>query len=198
MQTIEQGDLFVPSIAHFVPVAEHVETTAEQLNEQGEALYVAENYRGAIEKFNAALSQDADMYIVYSNLALAYYKLGEYQSGLDVINRFMKSDKFKSAPATVKGYTYYNAALCYEKLGDNARNNKQKLEYYELAKQSAEKGQNVANTKYVGFMKRIDGKISENTEQKSKQRVFNDGIKRLQQNYQQKTSVIPLDNEFQA
>ena len=196
VETITNGKLFIASITDFQGVSEQEETTAQKLNEQGEALYVSEDYMAAIDKFNLALKQDPDMYIVYSNLVLSYYKLGEYERAINIVNGLMNSQRFKLMPASVKGYTYYNVALCYEKLGDRAKDAKQQLEYYQLAKTNAETGQNVAHTRYVDFVKRINSKIS--TVGKSKAVAFNQGIENLKHNYQTSSFVYSNDNEFQA
>jgi tetratricopeptide (TPR) repeat protein len=196
IENIKKGALFTDASDFFTPVQEKTETTAEILNEEGEALYFSGNYKMAIEKYNSALKQNPDLYVVYSNLSLAYYKLGEYDNALKVVNDFVNSGRFKSTPATVKGYTYYNAALCYEKLGDKESNTKRKLEYYNLAKQNAERGQSVANTTYRGFMKRIDGKISD-VGSRSKTVAFNDGIRKVQ-NRQNDNAIFLSSHEFQA
>lgn len=197
IEYIKSGKLFVASILDFQNTPEYHETSAEKLNEQGEELFFSGDYRGAIVKYNAALSKDSNMYIVYSNLVLAYYKLGEYQNGLDIVNVFINSDKFTRASESVRGYTYYNVALCYEKLGDNAKDKQQKLDYYELAKTNAGHGQDIAHTQYSDFMRRINNKIA--VCGKYKKLAFNQGIDNIKQNHKTSSFVVYSDdNEFQA
>ena len=156
----------------------------------------AEDYAGALEKFKLALSQDPKMYILYSNLSLTYYKLGEYDKGINVVKDFICSKYFESAPASIKGYSYYNAALCYEKLGDKISGVKQKQEYYNRAKKNAELGEKVANTKYYVFNKRIENKLSKLLTLKSKASAFNDGISKLKN--KQNIVIYPADKEYLA
>ena len=177
VSNIKQGKLFSSVVEYAENEPQKVETTAEQLNEQGEDFYNKNEYREAITKFYAALEQDPTMGIVYSNLALSYYKLGEYENAVSVINGFIESQYFQNTPANVKGYTYYNLALNYEKLGDGTQNITQRQKYYEQAKQNAERGETVANTKYKSFSNRINTKIANVRAQKNNS--FSKGVKKI-------------------
>ena len=178
---IEKGGLFdndfvfdnkTPSIKQ--------ETSAEKLNELGEKLYDDGDYKGAIKKFELAIRENPNLYIVYSNMAISYYQLGEYNKGLKVIDNFIASSNFNSAPKEVKGYTYFNGALCYEKLGDTETRKSKKIAYYNKAKEYAAKGEAVANTQYKSLNSRIDNKIKE-AGSKSKTVAFNNATKQLQE-----------------
>ena len=195
VENMTLGKLFTPSLDDLQKNTEKTETMAEQLNEQGETLCDSNDYFNAIQKFNMALELNPDLYIVYSNLSLAYYKLGEYEKGINIVKNFIKSDAFQTAPATIKGYTYYNTALCYEKLGDKEHDIEKKQEFYQRAKKNAEIGEQVANTKYSGFDKRIDSKVSDLQKQKKSKKVaFADGIQKIQLKQKDRNNLNNVSN----
>ena len=200
VREIMSGNLFVTSLEYFQPVVQQTETTAEQLNEQGEALYNANDYKGAIAKYHAALEQNPKLYIVYSNLCLAYYRSGDYEKAVEIVEDFKNSEYFDFAPATVKGYTYYNIALSYEKLGDEAKKSAQKLEYYNLAKANLDLGEKVANTKYYTLDGRIKKKLDKLMNKKSKTAMFNAGVEKINDMKKQSNIMITQfnDKDFMA
>lgn len=200
VRDIEAGNLFALSWDYLQPVVQQTETTAEQLNEQGEALYNANDYKGAIAKYHAALEQNPKLYIVYSNLCLAYYRSGDYEKAVEIVEDFKNSEYFDFAPVTVKGYTYYNIALSYEKLGDNAKNSTQKLEYYNLAKANLDLGEKVANTKYYTLDGRIKKKLDKLMNKKSKTAMFNAGVEKINDMKKQSNIMITQfnDKDFMA
>lgn len=105
----------------------------EILNAEGEDFFFDGKYDKAVKKFHAALEADPTNYIVYSNLALSYYKMGKPERGLAVVQELIKSDFMKSMPDDIKGYTYYNAALCRVAIGDRISNAKGKRNQYQMA-----------------------------------------------------------------
>lgn len=164
VETIIRGGLFDPNTADWLdfssaPVASR--TTSEKLNNDGETLFFDKDYAGAIEKFNAALKQDPKNYIVYSNLAIAYYKLGDYAAGLKVVQDLLSSKYLVTMPADVRAYTYYNAALCREALGDNAINPPEKISQYVKARDNMKLSEQWGGESHDVFMTRIDAKIND-------------------------------------
>ena len=174
---ITRGGLFDTTAILSEQIQTNQETIAEQLNEQAETLLDSGDYKAALEKFYEVLNMNPNMHIVYSNLSLVYYKLGQYENGVNIVRDFIKSQYFASAPAAVKGYTYYNVALNYEKLGDSAKDDKQKIEYYNRAQKNIEIGEKVAKTKYYTLDNRINTKLSELTN--TKQKVFDKGTQKI-------------------
>ena len=164
------------------------ESSAEKLNEQGEKLYVDGKYEAAIKKFEQAIKENPKLYIVYSNLVIAYYQLGEYDNGITIVDNTINMPDFSNASKEVKGYTYFNGALCYEKLGDNETDSVKKQYYYNKAKEYATTGENVAKTKYKSLMNRLNKKIQELT--KNEKVAFNTGKGRIATKLKQKNTVI--------
>jgi len=184
IEKISQGKLFVNSSENRKKVQEKEETPAEKLNKQAEDLFADGKYNDALEKFNEAIKLNPKLYIVYSNLSLVYYKLGEYEKGLSVLVNLVNTGLFNDIPSNIKGYMYYNAALCLEKLGDNAEKNENKQKYYNRAVKCIELGERVANTQYSGFDKRIKRKVSDikkanKTNENTKKVTFNKGIQKM-------------------
>ena len=167
IKTIKEGGLFTDydfntSRQEATPV-----TPAEKLNDEGENLYNKGKYADAAEKFKEAIKEDSKLYIAYSNLAISYYQLQEYDKGAEVIDKFIKKSGFGSVPNDIQGYTYYNGALCYEKLGDKETNTNKKLSYYKKAQEYAQKGESVADTKYNALDTRLKTKVEEATVNKT-------------------------------
>ena len=162
-ETIRQGFLFESSVVDFMqeyektPVAQQSES--EKLNEEGELLFYAGKYDNAEKKYKLALEKDDRNYIVYSNLSILYYHKGEYQKGLEVVQNLIKSEKIKSMPKDMKSYSYYNAALCREGLGDKAKTNKEKLEQYNAAKENLKLSERFGGYTHEKLKSRLDEKI---------------------------------------
>ncbi|MBP5363840.1 MAG: hypothetical protein J6Y49_00615 [Alphaproteobacteria bacterium] len=184
---ITNGDLFKDFVLR-PQQAKATESSAEKLNEQGEKLYVDGKYEAAIKKFEQAIKENPKLYIVYSNLVIAYYQLGEYDNGITIVDNTINMPDFSNASKEVKGYTYFNGALCYEKLGDNETDSVKKQYYYNKAKEYATTGENVAKTKYKSLMNRLNKKIQELT--KNEKVAFNTGKGRVATKLKQKNTVI--------
>ena len=143
---------------------------SDKLNDEGEILFFDEKYEQAIKKFESALEVNPKNYIVYSNLSIAYYRNKDYKKGLQVVKDVLASKYFAEMPMNIKGYTYYNAALCCEKLGDKATEKNKTEEYYLMAKQYITKAKETSGHKHDVFVHRIDDKIKGI---KSKKLAFN-------------------------
>ncbi len=155
---------------------------SQTLNEEGENLYWAGDCKGAVKKYKEALRQDPNNFIVYSNISIAYYKDGEFEDGLKVMQDLMKSANFKDIPDNIKAYTYYNAALCREGLGDNEKKLTKKLEHYNKAKINVENAEELMSTEYDVFNERVAEKIKEievNMKKGIKKLSFEQGGKKL-------------------
>lgn len=165
VRTMRSGKLFRSDVVDFADIentqAEQVVemSASEKLNEEGENLFFEEKYDRAIEKFKDALEEDPKNYIVYSNLSIAYYKNQEYKQGLEVVQGLIRSDLFAGMPNNIKAYTYYNAALCREKLGDTASNNAEKQEHYAKAKENIDLAKRNSGQSYENFEKRLSEKM---------------------------------------
>lgn len=186
VEIITNGGLF----NDFVLQTEQVQTkesVAEKLNEQGEKLYFEGQYEKALEKYWQAIKEDPGFYIVYSNIVIAQYQLGKYDSGLLLVDDVVHMIDFKFAPKEVQGYTYFNGSLCYEKKGDNEENPSKKLEYYNKAMEYATQGETIAETKYKSLKSRLNKKINET--QKNKTIAFNMASNRVKIN-SDKTGVV--------
>ena len=195
VKTILAGGLFEADTASFVPapapapVQTPDSVNADRLNEEGEELYDNGDYAGAVEKFKAALAQNPRQYIVYSNLSIAYYKMGDFDSGLRVVQDLIKSEHMKNMPDNLKAYSYYNAALCYEGLADQEKDLAEKLNLYDRARKNAGIAEHLLNTTYKSFNNRIEKKIKAASGRKTKskqtqkrKRAFNEASKKLRNN----------------
>lgn len=153
---------------------------SDVLNQDGEILFHKKEYKKAIAKFEESLAKNPDNYIVYSNLSIAYYRDGNYEQGLKVVQDLINSDKMSKMPKDIKGYTYYNAALCREKLGDNAIKNAQKLEHYSKAKANLELAKKFSKSEYHDFEERITQKIQRLSNKRCNGKIaFNDATERV-------------------
>ena len=83
--------------------------------------------------FDAALKSNPRNYIAYSNLSIAYYKMGKYDEGLRVVQNLIKSQYLRDMPSDIKGYTYFNAALCRTAMGDAASDESARQQHYDMA-----------------------------------------------------------------
>jgi len=191
IETIRAGYVFTDYVFNVENTAPTPATAAEKLNDEGENLYNLGKYADAIGKFEQAIGEDKNLYIAYSNLAISYYQLGEYKKGLDVINKLINRSDFNSVPNDIKGYTYFNGALCYEKMGDNETNAKKKQAYYTKAQEYAKQGERVANTEYKTLNNRLQikiGKIAQNKNETFKNAT--DKVKRKLTDRQNKNNQL--------
>ena len=136
-------------------------TMAQQLNAEGEDLYFNEDYKKAINKFKAALDKDPKLYIAYSNLSLCYYKMGQYENGLRVVQDLIESKYFNGMPNDIRGYTYYNAALCRAALGDKSKDAGQRHEHYVMAMRNLELAKKFSGNQYNAFSEELQKKLGE-------------------------------------
>ena len=162
-ETMEKGLLFQTPVADFMQEYEQQViaqlSESEKLNEEGELLFFANKHDQAEKKFMQALEKDDRNYIVYSNLSILYYHKGEYQKGLEVVQKLISSEKIKSMPKEMRSYAYYNAALCREGLGNNAKTNKEKLEHYNAAKENLKLSERFGDDIHEILRSRLDEKI---------------------------------------
>ena len=166
---------------------------SDKINEIGEELYHKEQYKEAIQKFEEALKANPENYIVYSNISLAYYKMGEPKKGARVIEKFIKSEYFDNAPNANKGYVYYNLALCYEKIGDTE--NKRKQKFYKEANNAIERAQKYSGNSYNDLKNRINKKLTDD----GKKIAFNSGIQQIRQkNAKQDIFLYGKETTFNA
>ena len=84
---------------------------------------------------------------------------GDYQKGLEVVQKLISSEKIKSMPKEMRSYAYYNAALCREGLGNNAKTNKEKLEHYNAAKENLKLSERFGDDTHGQLRSRLDEKI---------------------------------------
>ncbi len=163
IETMKQGLLFQTPVADFMQEYEQQviaqQSESEKLNEEGELLFFANKHDQAEKKFMQALEKDDRNYIVYSNLSILYYHKGEYQKGLEVVQKLISSEKIKSMPKEMRSYAYYNAALCREGLGNNAKTNKEKLEHYNAAKENLKLSERFGDDTHGQLRSRLDEKI---------------------------------------
>lgn len=106
---------------------------SDELNAAGEELYFDKHYASAVKKFQAAIDKKPQNYIAYSNLAISYYKIGQPADGLATVQKLIRAEFFDDMPDDIRGYTYYNVALCRMALGDGAKNPKIQQEHYAMA-----------------------------------------------------------------
>lgn len=191
VMAITNGNLFRDFVLQPHVVAQRA-SAAEKLNEQGEKLYFDGKYQEAIHKFNQAIREDPRLFIVYSNMAISYYQMGKYERGLEIINNFISMPKFDYASKEIKGYTYFNGALCYEKLGDEAKDITEKLSYYNKAKEYVSKGEGAARTKYKSLRVRLKDKSNEIS--KSKTSRFNKATETLKTKAKNKATAYEIKN----
>jgi hypothetical protein len=85
----------------------------------------------------------------------------------------------KSVPDEIKSYTYYNAALCREGLGDKAKTKKQKQEHYKLSEQNLKLSEKYGGTEHGMLKQRLKEKMN-NLSAKKQVVAFNDGIKKME------------------
>ena len=139
-------------------------------------IYFDGNYKKAITKFKAALDKDPELYIVYSNLSLCYYKMGQYEDGLRVVQGLIESNYLKGMPNDIRGYTYYNAALCRAALGDKSKDAGQRHEHYVMAMNNLELAKKFSGNQYATFSDELQKKLGR------KVAVLQAGIKKIKQN----------------
>lgn len=183
VKTILAGNLFQSAVADFMeeyqqPIIAQ-QTSSEKLNEEGEILFFTKNYDMAEKKFKQALQENDKNYIVYSNLSILYYHMGRYSDGLKVVQNLLNSDELQNVPKDIRSYTYYNAALCREELGDNAKTNKEKVEHYNKAKLNLKLSERFGRSEHDNLEQRIDQKIKDASVKQVT--AFNDGIKQIRQ-----------------
>lgn len=199
VNTIMAGEIFDGSTIDYFAAQQLANSVkyevsdSDKINEIGEELYHKEQYKEAIQKFEEALNVNPENYIVYSNISLAYYKMGEPKKGARVIAQFIKSEYFDNAPDTNKGYVYYNLALCYEKIGDSKSKRKQK--FYKEANNAIERAQEYSGNSYDDFKNRINKKLKDD----GKKIAFNSGVQQMhQKNAKQDIFLYGKETTFNA
>lgn len=152
------------------------ESPSMRLNAAGEDLFLAGKYADALRNFNAARIADPTNFIAYSNAAIACYKLGDYAGGLKIVQELIASDYIKKMPVDIRGYTYYNAALCREKLGDNAVDPATRWTHYDMARRNIRIASRASGVDYIEFLTRVTIKMQA---QAGKTAAFNHAGKKL-------------------
>lgn len=186
VQTILAGKVFGNNVIDYrmaeiqQSASESKMTDSEKLNEEGEEFFFDKKYDKAIRKFEDALKADEKNYIVYSNLSIAFYKNGKYEQGLKVVQDLITSNLFADMPRDVRAYTYYNAGLCREKLGDLETDPVKQKEHYNKAranyKLAVSNGSKNVQYKVDNMNKKISG-IGKN-----KKTAFNLGMQKMNDN----------------
>ncbi len=100
--------------------------SATQLNRNGEAAYHAGDLDGAAEFFRQAVESNPNYGQAYSNLGLAYQKIGRTSEAIWANRKAISLASGNTAP-TVRASSYYNIARIYEAVGqfDDALRNYQ-------------------------------------------------------------------------
>ena len=86
--------------------------TSYILNNRGFCLLSINDYENALKDFEFSNKQIKNDPIILNNLGYTYFKLGEIEKGLDLINKSIEIND--SLP-----YAYYNRANIYKFIGDN-------------------------------------------------------------------------------
>lgn len=105
------------NVASSVIISQSDKKEAKKLNNLGEKAYHAKNYDKAIEYYNSSISLNPDDGQTYSNLGLAYQKLGNNAEAIWANRKAIDLASGKNA-ATIKASSYYNIGRIYE---DNAQ-----------------------------------------------------------------------------
>ena len=137
----------------------NIASESEKLNADGEDLFLEKKYKAAIKKFKSALEADPQNYIAYSNLAISYYKIGQFENGLKVVQKLINSSFINSMPNDIKGYTYYNAALCRVAIGDKASDIAEKKHNYAMAQKNLDLAKKFSGNTYPGLSKILNKKM---------------------------------------
>ena len=110
-------------------VAAYYNKDAVELNNKGEVLYHQKNYRDAISFYQRAIEKDGTFGQAYSNLGLAYQKIGNFaeaiwanSTAIGLANGPDKND--------VKASSFYNIAKIYESKGQF----EEAIQYVQFAK----------------------------------------------------------------
>ena len=91
--------------------------SADQLNKEGERLYHAKQLDDAVRLYLQAIDQNPEHAQAYSNLGLAYQKLGQRAEAIWANRKAVALASGATAP-TVKAASYYNIARVYEEQGE--------------------------------------------------------------------------------
>lgn len=174
------------------------DSSEEDLNAKGEQLFFAEKYSEAIELFQTAINENTTNNIVYSNLIMSYYRLGNYDAGVKVAQDLIDSGKIEKIPKINKGYIYYNVALCYEGIADNSSGENAK-DNYEKAKENLELSEKYSGVSHAVLGSRLDEKLSRIEKQFAKTTAFNKAGGRIKmQKNDTHNSIIGMIGEHQA
>lgn len=124
--------------------------SADQLNKEGERLYHAKQLEDAVRLYLQAIDVNPEHAQAYSNLGLAYQKLGKRAEAIWA-NR--KAIALAAGPtaATVKASSYYNIARVFEEQGEWQAS-------LDAFQQALQQKPNDAYTKGIGRMKAKLGK----------------------------------------
>lgn len=129
-----------------VPASAAAMDRAKSLNRQGEAAYHAGELDNAIELYLQSIDADAAYGQAYSNLGLAYQKVGRTAESIWA-NRKAIALASGSSAETVRASSYYNIGRIYEAAGQRA----DALRNYQLAKSQK------ANSVYDKAIRRVGG-----------------------------------------
>ena len=121
---------------------------ANQKNEEGNKLYYAKDYHGAIKLYNEAIELNPNLTDVYNNRGVAYDDLGQYERAIQDYNKAIQLNPNWFLPYNNRGVVYddlgqkeraiqdydkavqldpnyadayNNRGLCYQALGDEAK-----------------------------------------------------------------------------
>ncbi len=91
-------------------------TNASKLEKEGKKSKSQKEFELALQTFQTLAGQGYQGADLYNDIAITYYHLGEYQKCIDESKRVLETGE-----ETAYSSANYNAALAYEKLGNNAR-----------------------------------------------------------------------------
>ncbi|MFZ5957932.1 hypothetical protein ACOXVJ_10505 [Pseudomonas knackmussii] len=128
------------------PVSVAAMDEAKRLNRQGEEAYHAGELDDAIELYRQSIDADAVYGQAYSNLGLAYQKVGRTAESIWANRKAIALASGPSA-ATVRASSYYNIGRIYEAAGQRT----DALRNYQLAKSQK------ANSVYDKAIRRVGG-----------------------------------------
>ena len=87
--------------------------------------------------------------------------MGQYENGLRVVQDLIESKYFNGMPNDIRGYTYYNAALCRAALGDKSKDAGQRHEHYVMAMRNLELAKKFSGNQYNAFSEELQKKLGE-------------------------------------
>ena len=123
-------------------------SVAQSFNTAGEVAYHAKKYQLAVDNYRSAIEKDDHYGQAYSNLGLAYKKMGRNAEAIWA-NRRAITYAYGNKSNVVRASSYYNIARIYEERGEY----RNALNHYKLAKRNNE------NVVYDNAIARVSAKL---------------------------------------